>query len=177
MALPQSCFLFLSVFCCYTVFDFHDVHWLIKEINKDRSDRTCHVFRSHQVMSTPNRLLSLFISHSPTVGVHTQNCKVQSKGSKWQSSGGKCPYFWRYLYFSKTHCSTGRGKPVCKKSAFAINFISVYCVSTRTHSFAYIQLQWFDLLWIYCINIKKSNLCSFIRLRNFLDYVRYSQSR
>jgi len=65
----------------------------------------CH----RQVLSTTYRPLSLFITHSLTVGAPCEIFQVQSFG---QSFRGKYPYFWRYPNFPKN--SVGRGKLVRK---------------------------------------------------------------
>ena len=76
--------------------------------------RTCHerlpsASRRRHVLLTPDRPLSMFISHSPTVGVPWRNFLSPELG---QSSRRKYPYFWRYPNFPTTQPS--RGKPARK---------------------------------------------------------------
>ena len=49
-------------------------------------ENTCHHCRRRPTMSTPDRPLSLFISHSPTVGVSTPNFQSHTLGKSFRRS-------------------------------------------------------------------------------------------
>ena len=69
------------------------------------------VGHGRQVLSTPDRPLSLFISHSLTLSVPWQNFLSPEFGTKFQTV---IPlFFGNTPNFPKTQ----RGKPVCKNSA------------------------------------------------------------
>jgi len=81
--------------------------------------------RRRQVLSTPDRPLSLFISYSPTVGVQWQNFLSPEFGIKYQM--GSTIIFWIYSNFCKIKCSIGLGKPACKNAA---RFVQPFQYST-----------------------------------------------
>jgi len=78
--------------CASRPIDHRAVYWTIRRVRSivgDRSstvDGTCHVCHPCQVLSTPNRPMSLFISQSPTVSVPWPNSLSPGLKAKFQKT-------------------------------------------------------------------------------------------
>jgi len=84
-------------------------------VNKDDYTMLVTSARRRQVLSTPDRPPSLFISQSPTVGEPWRNFQSPvGFGSRFQR---EVPLFWTNPNLPRTQPSIVRGKLVRKKSA------------------------------------------------------------
>ena len=87
----------------------------------------------HRVLSTAGQPLSLFISYSPMVGVPWRNFRSTEFDTNFQR---EVPLFLEMPNFLKTQRSTGRGKPVCKKSARSVQPFRYNTGVWQTHRYS-----------------------------------------